>query len=65
MIEYTVIGGFKVEDKQKLSDWILFTLDEEGRELGEINYIFCDDDYLHDINVKNTEAQYINRYNQF
>lgn len=52
MIEYTVIGGFNVEDKQKLSDWILFTLDEEGRELGEINYIFCDDDYLHEINVK-------------
>ena len=26
-------------------------LDQEGRELGEINYIFCDDYYLIEINV--------------
>ena len=31
---------------------MLFTLDSEGKELGELNYIFCDDDYLLDLNVK-------------
>lgn len=52
MIEYTVIGNYQMEDQKSLSDWILFTLHEEGKELGEINYILCDDDYLHELNVK-------------
>ena len=52
MIEYTFVGKFSLEDEQNLSDWVAFVLDQEGKELGEINYIFCDDDYLHEINVK-------------
>lgn len=52
MIEYTIIGEFILENKPQLSDWIQFTLDSEGKELGELNYIFCDDNYLHDLNVK-------------
>ena len=52
MIEYTIIGKFDLENQLKLTDWVQFVLDQEGRELGEINYIFCDDDYLHEINVK-------------
>ena len=52
MIEYTSVGKYSLEDEQNLSDWVAFVLDQEGKELGEINYIFCDDDYLHEINVK-------------
>ncbi len=52
MIEYSIIGKFILENELQLSDWIQFTLDNEGKELGELNYIFCDDDYLHDLNVK-------------
>jgi len=52
MIEYTFVGNFSLEDEQNLSDWVAFVLDQEEKELGEINYIFCDDDYLHEINVK-------------
>lgn len=52
MIEYTVVGTFILDDKQQISDWVQFTLDSEEKELGELNYIFCDDDYLHNINVK-------------
>ena len=52
MIEYTFVGNFVLENKNSLSDWIAFVLDQEEKELGEINYIFCDDDYLHEINVK-------------
>ena len=52
MIEYTAVGKFSLEDKEKISSWVTFVLDQEERELGEINYIFCDDDYLHEINVK-------------
>jgi rRNA maturation RNase YbeY len=52
MIEYTFVGKFSLEDKAKIADWVTFVLDQEEKELGEINYIFCDDDYLHEINIK-------------
>ncbi len=52
MIEYTVIGKFDLKDREKMADWVHFVLDEERRELGEINFIFCDDDYLQEINIK-------------
>jgi len=52
MIEYTIVGGFNLDDEPQISDWVRFTLDSEGKELGELNYIFCDDEYLHKINVK-------------
>lgn len=52
MIEFTFVGKFQLDDQDKIVDWVHFVLDEEGKELGEINYIFCDDDYLHKINIK-------------
>ena len=52
MIEYAIIGKFELVSQNEISSWVNFVLDEEGKELGEINYIFCDDDYLTDINVK-------------
>lgn len=32
--------------------WIEKIIASENKELGEINYIFCDDAYLHQINVE-------------
>ncbi|MEL4456830.1 rRNA maturation RNase YbeY [Lutimonas vermicola] len=52
MIEFTFVGKFQLDDQDKIVDWVHFVLDEEGKDLGEINYIFCDDDYLHEINIK-------------
>ena len=51
MIVYSIIDKFELEKKNELSSWIQFVLDEEERELGELNYIFCNDDYLYEINV--------------
>lgn len=52
MIEFSVIGKFELDQSEELSTWIEFVLDQEGKELGEINYIFCNDEYLLDINIK-------------
>lgn len=52
MIAYTIIDKFEFEKENELTSWIQFVLDQEERELGELNYIFCNDDYLHEINVK-------------
>ncbi|PIE49458.1 MAG: rRNA maturation RNase YbeY [Flavobacteriales bacterium] len=50
MINFFSENDFKIKDNNKLIGWIESTVLLEGFEPGEINYIFCDDNYLLDIN---------------
>lgn len=52
MITFNYETNFKLSDEEKTSNWISKCIEVEGFELGEINYIFCDDEYLHKINVE-------------
>ncbi len=52
MIAFNYEIDFQLENEEKTTTWIQNCIEEEGFELGEINYIFCDDDYLHNINVE-------------
>ncbi len=52
MISFNYETGFNLSNEEKTSDWILKCIENEEYELGEINYIFCDDTYLHKINVE-------------
>ena len=52
MIDFNYLDHFELQSEKETASWIQFVLDEEDRELGEICYIFCDDDYLSDINNK-------------
>lgn len=52
MIEFTALNKFEIKNKTAIRDWVQFVLDQEFKELGEINYVFCDDDYLLDKNIK-------------
>ena len=38
--------------KEVYKKWIERVISSEGKRLGEISYIFCDDDYLLDINQR-------------
>ena len=52
MIDFNYLNEFQLSNEQDVRSWLEFVLDEEDRELGEVSYIFCDDDYLYDLNVK-------------
>ena len=52
MIAFNYETEFKLNDEEKTSEWILSCIENNDFELGEINYIFCDDEYLHKINVE-------------
>lgn len=41
---------FKVKHKTLLRKWISATIEEEGYKQGELNFIFCSDNYLLNIN---------------
>ena len=38
--------NFQLKDKQSITKWLKDAISTENKELGEINYIFCDDQYL-------------------
>ncbi len=46
---------FQLADEEPLSIWIEKAIESEGYELGTISYIFCSDDYLHQMNVEYLE----------
>ena len=52
MIDFNYLNKFQLPNEQEVRSWIEFVLDQEDRDLGEVSYIFCDDEYLYDINVK-------------
>ena len=39
-------------NKNSVKRWVKSVAKSEGKEAGNINYIFCDDEYLHKINVE-------------
>ena len=51
MISFNYETDFKLEHTEDLSTWISQTILEENLKEGEINYIFCSDDYLQQINI--------------
>ncbi len=51
MISFFIeVDSFKLDQKTKLKKWISEVIKLQQKQVGEINYIFCDDEYLLDIN---------------
>jgi rRNA maturation RNase YbeY len=44
--------SIKIKNKFNLKRWIKATILAEKKSLGELNYIFCNDEYLHEMNVE-------------
>lgn len=51
-ISYTSEAGFKLSNSKHITQWLLTVISDEGKTLGEVAYIFCDDNYLHKMNVE-------------
>jgi len=51
MINFHYETDFILENPSQYSDWIERVILSESKNYGEVNYIFCDDDYLFKINV--------------
>lgn len=52
MISFNYETDFELHNETHYEDWISRIIESEGFDEGEINYIFCDDEYLHKINVE-------------
>ena len=52
MISFNYEIDFVLDNEAQYEDWINRIIASEGFEEGEINYIFCDDECLHKINME-------------
>jgi rRNA maturation RNase YbeY len=43
---------FSLPSKKIISDWIKKLLENENKKLVALSYVFCDDEYLYDMNVE-------------
>lgn len=58
MINFNYELSFQLDNEELYSQWIQDVIISERKELGEINYIFCDDEYLLDINQQYLDHDY-------
>lgn len=52
MIIFNNETKFVLDNEDKVSLWLSHCISKEAVKEGELNYIFCEDNYLHKINVK-------------
>ena len=52
MISFNYETDFELGNEEAFSSWISKVITSENKKEGEINFIFCDDDYLHKLNVE-------------
>jgi probable rRNA maturation factor len=55
MISFNYETDFQLDNEDQISNWISQIILSENKKEGDINYIFCDDEYLVQIN-----QQYLN-----
>jgi probable rRNA maturation factor len=44
--------SFQIRKRGEIRKWISTVIDREGKEAQELNFIFCDDNYLSELNFK-------------
>jgi rRNA maturation RNase YbeY len=52
MINFNYESDFTLENEVQIATWLSAVIVSENKTVGDINYIFCDDDYLHKINLE-------------
>jgi len=58
MIELFYETEFEIKESQIWIDWVTECMKNEGKSIEELNYIFCDDEYLLEINRQYLDHDY-------
>lgn len=58
MIELFYETEFELQNSQEWIDWVTESMSNEGKSIEELNYIFCDDEYLLEINRQYLDHDY-------
>jgi ssRNA-specific RNase YbeY (16S rRNA maturation enzyme) len=62
MINFNYETDFVLANEKAFQQWLSSVIVSEGKKEGEINYIFCDDEYLLEINQQYLNARHLDRH---
>ncbi len=51
MIDFNYQADFKLQNENEISQWISDIIEVENFDVGDILYVFCDDKFLHKLNM--------------
>lgn len=54
-VDFHFEAAYSLDDEVAYSNWISRIVSSEGKQLGNLNYIFCNDKYLNELNIKYLE----------
>jgi rRNA maturation RNase YbeY len=52
MIDFFSETPFNLQNSEEVASWISAIISNENFEEGEVSYIFCNDEYLHKLNIE-------------
>ena len=52
MISFNYEVAFKLPSETPITKWLTEVIQQENCKVGDINFVFCDDEYLHKLNVE-------------
>ena len=52
MINFNYETDFQLDNENAMASWLSTVILSENKKEGDINYVFCDDVYLHQINME-------------
>lgn len=55
MISYASQNDFTLSNEEEISLWIQEVITKESLELGDLSFVFCSDDFLHEMNLEYLE----------
>ncbi|WP_298397477.1 rRNA maturation RNase YbeY [Flavobacterium sp.] len=58
MISFNYELDFKLDNEEDFSSWISRVISSENKKEGDLNYVFCDDEYLLEINRQYLDHDY-------
>lgn len=58
MIDFNYETEFTLENEDAISNWISNVIQSENKKEGDVTYIFCDDEYLLQINQEHLQHDY-------
>ncbi len=59
MIKFNYQTHFTFKNRQKVKAWLTSVIEVLNYELIQIDYVFCDDDYIRDINTSHLNHDYV------
>jgi rRNA maturation RNase YbeY len=58
MIRFSYQQQFNIKERKKIKNWVQLCVEKLNKNIGQINYVFCDNTFIHELNLKHLQHDY-------